>query len=158
MPLPYTQLRSPAWRSLSGPAVKVWLELHTRFNGSNNGRLTLSYGEAASALGMGKASVQRAFEHLIDHGFLVLEKKGTWYSRRAHEWRLTTKSVDRVGGREAATHDWRDWRPTKTKRGSRSDPSAPSVVPHKNPKAVLGSKPEPVSPFLSTAIGSETEH
>ena len=43
MPLPYAQLESPAWRSLAGAAVKLWLELHTRFNGSTNGRVTLSY-------------------------------------------------------------------------------------------------------------------
>lgn len=49
-PLPYAQLKSPAWRSLSGAAVKVWLELHTRFNGGNNGKLTLSYAEAGEAL------------------------------------------------------------------------------------------------------------
>jgi hypothetical protein len=107
VPLPYAQLKSPAWRSLSGSAVKLWLELHTRFNGSNNGRLTLSYAEAADNLGMGKASVQRAYQELVDHGFLALEKPGDWYSRRAHEWRLTTKPMDRVKGRETATNDWR---------------------------------------------------
>ena len=60
VPLPYSQLRSPAWRDLSGPAVKLWLELHTRFHGGNNGHLTLSYAEAGEILGMGKATVQRA--------------------------------------------------------------------------------------------------
>ena len=34
-PLPYAMLKSEAWRGLSGAAVKVFLELHTRFNGSN---------------------------------------------------------------------------------------------------------------------------
>ncbi|SMX23373.1 helix-turn-helix domain-containing protein [Boseongicola aestuarii] len=110
VPLPYAQLKSPAWRSLSGAAVKLWLELHGRYNGGNNGRLTLSYAEAAEALGMGKASVQRAYKELMEHGFLALEKEGDWYSRRAHEWRLTTKPMDRARSREAATMDWRDWR------------------------------------------------
>ena len=49
VPLPYGQIKSPAWRALSGPAVKLWLELHTRFNGGNNGSLRLSYAEAAEA-------------------------------------------------------------------------------------------------------------
>ena len=53
-PLPYGMLNSDAWRSLSGAAVKVSLELHTRFNGSNNGAVRLSYAEAAQALGIGK--------------------------------------------------------------------------------------------------------
>ena len=110
VPLPYSQLKSPAWRALSGSAVKLWLELHGRYNGSNNGRLTLSYAEAAEALGMGKASVQRAYRELEEHGFLALEKKGDWYSRRAHEWRLTTKPMDRMKGREVATMEWRQWK------------------------------------------------
>ena len=32
-PLPYALLKSPAWRALSGPATKVFLELHTRHHG-----------------------------------------------------------------------------------------------------------------------------
>lgn len=140
VPLPYSQLRSPAWRSLSGPAAKLWLELHTRFNGSNNGRLTLSYAEAGEILGMGKATVQRAYDELVDRGFLALVKEGNWYHRRAHEWRLTTKPMETPKGRVVSTNDWKDWRPPKkTKRGSETEPSAPSVVPFENPKPRHGS-------------------
>lgn len=109
LPLPYTQLRSEAWRSLSGSAAKLWLELHTRFNGSNNGSLTLSYAEAGEILGMGKATVQRAYNELMEHGFLMLEKEGNWYHRRAHEWRLTTKPVQMLRGVKPATHEWRSF-------------------------------------------------
>ena len=140
VPLPYGQIKSPAWRSLSGSAVKLWLELHSRFNGGNNGRLTLSYAEAADTLGMGKASVQRAYQELVDRGFLALEKPGDWYSRRAHEWRLTTKPMDRVRGREIATNDWRQWRPQKTERGPGTVPSASSVVSFANLKRACESK------------------
>lgn len=47
-------LRSDAWRSLSGAAVKLCLELSTRFRGGNNGKLHLSLNEAAELLGLGK--------------------------------------------------------------------------------------------------------
>ena len=134
VPLPYSQLKSPAWRSLSGNAVKLWLELHTRFNGSNNGRLTLSYAEAGEILGIGKATVQRAYDELVDRGFLALEKEGNWYHRRAHEWRPTTKPMETPQGRVLASNEWKDWRPQKTKRGSETEPSASSVVPFENPK------------------------
>jgi DNA-binding transcriptional ArsR family regulator len=107
VPLPYAQLKSPAWRSLSGAAVKVWLELHTRYNGGNNGELSLSFAEAAEVLGMGKATVQRAYKELIEAGFLALEREGNWYHRQAHEWRLTTKPVQGTRGKTPATHDWR---------------------------------------------------
>lgn len=158
LPLPYSQIKSLAWRSLSGNAVRLWLEIHTRFNGSNNGRLTLSFAEAADTLGLGKASIQRAYRELEEKGFLALEKRGNWYSRRAHEWRLTTKPTDRVKGRQPPTCEWRSWRPPKTERGSRSDPSASSVVPQQNRSSVLGSRSEPVEAFSEMTFGSETEH
>ncbi|MCP3971251.1 MAG: helix-turn-helix domain-containing protein [Rhodobacteraceae bacterium] len=157
-PLPYAQLKSPAWRSLSGAAVRLWLELHTRYNGGNNGRLTLSYTEAAEALGMGKATVQRGFKELETKGFILLVRKGAWYHRRAHEWRLTTKPMQTAKGKVTATNDWRSWQPKKTERGSRMEPSHPSVVPFQNPKAKHGSISEPVRTISGAALGSESEH
>lgn len=112
-PLPYAFLKSEAWRSLSGAAVKVFLELHTRFNGGNNGKIHLSMNEAAEALGLGKATVQRAFSELQEKGFIALTCPGNWYHRKAHEWRLTTKTTQAVRGNIAATNEWRDWRPEK---------------------------------------------
>jgi len=159
IPLSYAQLKSKAWRSLSGAAVKVWLELHTRFNGGNNGSLTLSMAEAAERLGIGKATVQRAFKELQDKGFLVMVKEGDWYHRRAHEWRLTTKPVQGVKGKTPPTHDWRSWQPPeKTKRGSKMEPSGANVVPIQNPKDVHGSKPEPVMGNSGPSLGSRMEH
>ena len=128
-PLYYSFLRSPAWRSLSGPAVKVWLELHTRFNGGNNGKLTLSLNEARSLLGLGKSTVQRAFYELQEKGFIALMKSGSWYHRQAHEWRLTTKPMQLTSGKQLATNDWYNWKPEKTERGPETDPSTSRVVP-----------------------------
>lgn len=144
LPLPYAQLKSDAWRSLSGSAVRLWLELHTRYNGGNNGTLTLSFAEAGEVLGMGKATVQRAYADLVEKGFLVLEREGNWYHRRAHEWRLTTKAMQKVKGKEPATQDWRSYRSPKRKRGAVSEPSHLSFGPLENPKAARGSKGEPV--------------
>ena len=140
VPLPYAQLKSPAWRHLSGQAVKLWLELHTRFNGGNNGQLRLSYAEAGETLGMGKATVQRAYDELVAHGFIVLETEGNWYHRRAHEWRLTTKPVQTPKGRVSPSNDWHHWRPQKTERGSETEPSASSLVPFQNRKRRHGSE------------------
>ena len=156
--MPYAMIKSSAWRALSGPAVKLWLELHTRFNGGNNGKVFLSMNEAAEILGLGKATVQRAFEDLQDKGFLVLEREGDWYHRRAHEWRLTTKATQTRYCKKAATNDWRLWQPKKIKRGSETDPSASSVVPFENPKTSHGSKSEPVRPVSIRSFGSESEH
>ena len=142
--MPYVLIKSRAWRSLSGAAVRVWFELSARYNGGNNGTLTLSLQEARDALGMGKATVQRAFLDLQAKGFIVLITKGSWYNRRAHEWRLTTKPLHKVEGKVAATNDWRLWQPPKTKVGSKTDPSHRSVVPFQNPKPAQRSVSEPV--------------
>ncbi|MCP4192809.1 MAG: helix-turn-helix domain-containing protein [Planctomycetaceae bacterium] len=156
--VPFAQIKSPAWRSLSGAAVKVWCELSARFNGGNNGRLTLSCAEAAETLGMGKATVQRGFKELEAKGFIRLVIKGNWYHRRAHEWRLTTKPTQTAKGKVMATNDWRSWQPEKTKRGSGMEPSHPSVVPFQNPKAKHGSISEPVRAKSRASLGSESEH
>jgi len=86
--------------------------------------------EAVEALSIGKGTAQRAFAELQDKGFIALTKPGDWYSRRAHEWRLTTKPMQTSKGIELATNDWRDWRPPKpphvprkTKHGIQADPS-----------------------------------
>lgn len=157
-PLSYAMLKSPAWRSLSGAAVKVFLELHTRFNGSNNGAVRLSYSEAAEALGLGKATVKRAFDDLQDKGFVVLVRKGNWYHRQAHEWRLTVKPVQKVKGREPPTNDWRSWKPEKQKRGSGLKRSGGAVVPFENRIGVCSSELEPVRPVSERRLGSGSEH
>ncbi|MEO9516087.1 MAG: helix-turn-helix domain-containing protein [Paracoccaceae bacterium] len=143
-PLTYAMLKSDAWRELSGAAVRVFLELHCRFNGSNNGLLTLSYAEAAEVLGMGKATVQRAFADLVAKGFVVLEKEGNWYHRQAHEWRLTIKPVQRAKGKESPTHDWIKYGLQNSERGSDVKQRGAGVVPFENRRAGGGSISVPV--------------
>lgn len=140
IPLSYAQLKSPAWRSLSGAAVKVWLELHTRYNGGNNGKLHLSMREAAEILGLGKATVKRAFDELQAKGFLVLETPGNWYSRRAHDWRLTSKPMEGRTGKIAATLDWRIWKPSqKQSHGPKMQPSQGRMVSYETQQQAFGS-------------------
>ncbi|GLQ25782.1 helix-turn-helix domain-containing protein [Sulfitobacter pacificus] len=159
VPLPYAQLKSPAWRSLSGAAVKVWLELHTRYNGSNNGKLHLSMSEAAEILGLGKATIKRAFDELEAKGFLALEVPGNWYSRRAHDWRLTSKPTEGPSGKVTATFDWKGWRPPKKqKQGSEMEPSRGRMVPYENQPSAFGSATEPVAPVSGRRLGSGMEH
>ena len=152
-PLPYALLKSPAWRALSGPAIKVLLELHTRYNGGNNGKLFLSLNEAAETLGIGKATAQRAFDELQDKGFLVLTKQGNWYGRQANEWRITTKP-ESGKPQSTASNDWRSWQP-KAERGSVADPSDAPMGPPRNHLNRHGSARNPVRPVSPVAPGSE---
>ena len=155
VPVPYAMLKSDAWRDLSGNALKVWFEIHVRYHGGNNGRLTLSYAEAVDALGIGKASVKRAFDELVSHGFLV---RGSWYGRRANEWRLTTKPVQGLRSQGAASNEWRDWRSPKTEVGADAEPSVGDTVPSQNRTRANGTGPEPVRDNFDPVNGSHAEH
>lgn len=126
VPLPYVMLRSPAWRDLSGGAVKLFLELRSRYNGGNNGDLSLSHDEAARLLGLSKSTVHRAYAELADHGFIRKVRQGQWYGRLATTWRVT----DRPWQGHLATRDWQHWRPPrKTEIGTAAEPSPPATVP-----------------------------
>ena len=159
-PLPYALLQSMAWRSLSGPAVKVFLELRTRFHGANNGVLILSMEEASRLLGVGKATVQRALVELRDKGFIVRTRKGQWYGRLASTWAVTDRSVNGA----PATNAWKAWGPNpsidcqrrrqKTKVGSVADPSATTTVPPEDRELLHGSVSEPVRSIRLVATGS----
>jgi biotin operon repressor len=111
-PLSYRLLQSPAWRSLSGPAAKVFLEIRSRFNGGNNGKLSLSLDQGASLLGLSKTTVRRAFQELEAKGFLRLVKRGHWYGRLASTWEITDKGRD---GRPPG-NDWKHWKPPKAQQ------------------------------------------
>jgi hypothetical protein len=105
VPIPHDMAESAAWRSLSGPALKVYVELRRRYNGGNNGDLSLSLDEAARLLHMGKATVARAFAELEAKGFIRMTARGRWYGRQATTYAVT----DRPVGRNPPTQAWRIW-------------------------------------------------
>lgn len=110
MVLPYRMTKHDAWRGLSGPAVKVWIEVRSRFNGGNNGKITLSQDEAARLLHMSKGTVVRAFSELEEAGFLKKMRPGHWYGRMATEWAVTDKGVDG----QPPSREWNQRGPPKT--------------------------------------------
>ena len=124
LPIPYVMARSVAFRSLSGPALKVWVELRTRYNGHNNGLVSLSLREAAHLLGMSQTTAQRALLELADKGFIKLRTRGSFPGRKAAEFILTDKAYQG----HPPSRDWQSWRP-KNK----------SSVPRRAAKGVSGS-------------------
>lgn len=142
VPLGYPMLHSEAWRSLSGGAIKVFLELRSRYNGENNGKLCLSFTDASRLLALGKATVKRAYAELVEKGFIRLAKKGHWYGRHANEWAVTDRSCQG----HLASNDWKRWRqaPPKTERGSITEHISPQYVPNWNRETKICSVLEPV--------------
>jgi hypothetical protein len=114
----YIMAHSAAFRSLSGGALKVLIELRCRFNGGNNGKVFLSYQEAADILGMSKSTAARAFAELKEKGFIRLAGPGHFYGRRAAEWILTDCPLEG----HPATRDWQAWRPQRQRKSKTSVP------------------------------------
>lgn len=117
-PLPYVMAQSAAFRSLSGGALKVLVQLRCRFNGDNNGEVFLSFQEAAEMLGISKSTAARAFAELKEKGFIKLARPGHFYGRRAAEWILT----DCPHKGHPATRDWQSWRPKRQVKRKTSVP------------------------------------
>ena len=133
VPISYPMADSAAWRSLNGAAVKVYIELRSRYNGGNNGDLSLSLDKGARRLGLGKATIQRALEELEAKGFIRLSKRGSWYGRRASTFVVTDRPMSE---RLPPTNDWRQWEPPNAGRNlasvlqpSENDPHELSTEP-----------------------------
>lgn len=108
-------MQSPAWQSLSGNAVKVFLAMATK-HWAFNGNLVFSVGQAGEALGRNPSTGARALRELKARGFIVEEATAKFGAtgRLATEWRLTPFPVQRAGKiQHAATRDYQNWRPPK---------------------------------------------
>jgi hypothetical protein len=105
-------LRSTAWRSLTGNARALYIEIAMRYNGSNNGRIPYSAREAIAALHISKSTAGRLFKILEDRGFIVCTKRGAFSlktTKDASEWRLTEYDSDVPVAH--ATKNFMRWRP-----------------------------------------------
>lgn len=102
-------ITSEAWRSLSGSAIKYYVELRRQFNGRNNGDLHLSLARANKLLGMAKDTVLRAQQELVDKGFIRMTMRGGFHQRLASTWALTDEAVPPT----PASYDYKSWRRQK---------------------------------------------
>ena len=110
--LTYSLIESEAWKWLRPISKAIYIELKRRYNGLNNGRISLSLSEAAHILKASKSSVSTALKQLETHGFIKLIKKGYFTGRVASEYALTDEQLDGY----PPTREWRRWQPTKPHR------------------------------------------
>jgi hypothetical protein len=122
--------RSLAWRSLSAPALKIYIELKLRWRHqeNNNGQLFVSIAECKNLLGIPPGTAHRAFRELEQKGFIVMTRRGEAggltptvldnggfaYSRKATTWAITEEPYQG----QPATHAYQKWTPEKQVRGS----------------------------------------
>ena len=129
--LKYKMARSAAFRSLSGASVKVLIELRCRYHGENARKLSLSYRQAESLLGIGRSTISRAFAELAEKGFIKKTRQGARHCRLASEWYVTDLPL---APGTPPTNDWRHWQsPKKSEHGSRRGTKMPPTVPPQHP-------------------------
>ena len=92
-------MKAEAWLALSAAARAVYLQIGFRYNGSNNGKLALSVRDAAKECNIARNTASRAFEELVDLGFIELTREGSFdrKTRIASEWRMTAFRCDLTG-------------------------------------------------------------
>ncbi|WP_374656441.1 hypothetical protein [Dongia sp.] len=104
--LKHVMLESLAWRSLSSDAKALLIDVWQRHNGTNNGYIGYAVREA-EAIGIGRNRAMRAFNELVNHGFLKVAKQSsfTTKTKESRTWELTGEKV----GDEKASMDFMRW-------------------------------------------------
>lgn len=111
-------LSSEAWKSLKPGPVALYVQLKRRFNGGNNGRIFLSHREAANTLNVGRDTVSRYFNDLIERGFIAVTKGhclGPEGVGKSAHYRLTEAAYES----KPATKDFMNWRQSKKQKPHR---------------------------------------
>lgn len=124
----HTFLETLAWRSLPPNAQALYLLLRKCYDGYNNGFINYSQDRVADTLHIGTKAVRKAFKDLQDKGFIVLEQRGHFFSKKAAEWRLT----DLPCGDKPPTKDYLNY-------------SIGNIIPHASEDAKI-SKQSDISP------------
>lgn len=124
-----------AWRTLSANAKIAYIELKRRYNGRNNGMISLSSREAGNAIGSSHHTGARALLELTEHGFIEIAEESD-FNRKVHIARtylLTEKRDDRPGHSAIPTKAFMRWLPmtgAKARSQSRRRDTAVAPVRH----------------------------
>lgn len=97
--LHHYMLKTEAWKALSAAARAVYVQIGSRYNGANNGKLAFSVRDAAAECALNKDTASRAFKELEARGFIEETRHGglSKKTRIASEWRLTAFKCDLTG-------------------------------------------------------------
>ena len=104
----YGLLQTEAFKYLKGGALKLLTVLRMRFNGINNGSISLSVREAATSINVSKETISKYFIELEDKGFIQLKQKGSFKYKKRHAstWSLTMEE-DQQGNKPRTFKHWK---------------------------------------------------
>ncbi|MBK1866380.1 hypothetical protein [Taklimakanibacter albus] len=135
--LPHWMMDTLAWRTMNPVPRAVFIEVVRRYNGSNNGRISLSAREVAKLVNIGRATAADALKELVARGFIQVAAPGGFGQKvsedgpagRATRWRLTEHKCDMTGA--LPTKDFTRWEgEPQAKRAHRKNKtrSAPRAI------------------------------
>lgn len=156
-----------AWRALSPTAQALFPWLRMEWKGAqrnNNGKLCLSYRNAANAMGIAKAdTVGKAFRELQAKGFVVVHQNATLGMDglgKSFEFEIT--DIDMPGKRQASRRflEWSPGNDFEVKSANVNNPSGAGQNALQKTKSHPGKRDTPV-PFQRTKLQTlsfETGH
>ncbi len=112
------EYRSEAYRSLNAFARCLLHEFKRKYNGQNNGGISMSFREAVELVGHSNKPIPLAFAQLIDRGFVKVTEKGAFDRKmrtggflKASTWTLTEYAIDEpVRVADVPSKDFMRWR------------------------------------------------
>lgn len=118
-------LKTLAWQSLPPASRALYVELAQRYNGYNNGEISMSVREAARLLHIAKDTATKSFHELEEKGFIRRKICGSfnWKIRHATTWILTEHPfADRLPTKEFAR-----WPSEKAEAGPNATTECPKT-------------------------------
>ena len=123
--LEHWMLKTLAWQSLPPAGRALYVELAQRYNGSNNGEISMSVREAAKLLHIAKETATKAFRELEHKGFIKCRKCGSfnYKLRHASTWILTEHAFND----ELSSKEFASWRPENLESGPKPETRCPRI-------------------------------
>ena len=100
---------SNAFRSLSSSDRAAYLEFRRRFNGNNNGEISISVREISERCDISKTTASRSLKKLIEAGLVRVTQDAGFNQksgRRARRWRLTDEGYKGA----PPTNEWQEYK------------------------------------------------
>ena len=104
----YELLETEAFSCLGGGAFKLLTVLRKRFNGINNGDISMSVREGSQLINYSKESISKFFKELEDKGFIKINQRGSFKYKKRHAstWYLTMED-DQQGNKPRTFKHWK---------------------------------------------------
>ncbi|MEL6642659.1 MAG: hypothetical protein AAFO57_00785 [Pseudomonadota bacterium] len=109
-------MQTEAWRTMKPGPRALFVELKRRFNGTNNGRITLSHREAAALLNVSRNTVAAYFETLMARGFIRMVEApclGPDGQGRTARWALEDEPMPGGGAPSKSFTRWQEKPPAQ---------------------------------------------